>query len=143
MQQTQPQVNLDIISTGTISGLTARKGASMAEAAAYCLNRQGHSSGVSMGVNGTWPTSILLNWNIPINADTRATYDDIQDSTEEGACGIAIITVLALTRFTKVTRSRKGTQCYYWLGDDSSQLFQGTVKLEVSGILNGDQKTIR
>jgi hypothetical protein len=42
-----------------------------------------------------------------------------------------------------VERSKKGTFFDYWVGsEDKGELFQDRARLEVSGILNGDDKKI-
>jgi hypothetical protein len=48
----------------------------------------------------------------------------------------AILLMRALTGYTVIERSRKGTGFDWWLGTEDN-LFQGKVRLEVSGILRG------
>jgi hypothetical protein len=44
----------------------------------------------------------------------------------------------AFSPYTIIERSRKGTGFDYWLGEKDSVLFQKIARLEVSGILQGD-----
>jgi hypothetical protein len=68
----------------------------------------------------------------------------LQEATEYGAYGIAIIVALPLTETPRVERSAKGTDVDYWVGDGKDQrgIFQRTARLEVSGILKGDKTKI-
>lgn len=45
--------------------------------------------------------------------------------------------------YTVIERSRKGTGFDYWLGDKNSYLFQKKARLEVSGILKGDDSLLK
>ena len=65
-------------------------------------------------------------------------------TTEHGAYGVAILLVLALTEYTIIERSRKGTGFDFWLGNNKNEenLFQGKSRLEVSGIRRGDRQVI-
>jgi hypothetical protein len=75
----------------------------------------------------------------------RKCYADLQHATELGACGIAVLLVEGLTDLTVIEQSRKGKGFDYWLGrkGSSSPLFQDKSRLEVSGILDGDEGEIR
>jgi hypothetical protein len=72
----------------------------------------------------------------------RHYWADPGETTEQGAYGIALLLVRALTGLTVVERSRKGTGFDWWLGPDD-RLFQAKARLEVSGIREGDLRTIR
>lgn len=68
----------------------------------------------------------------------RRCHNDLQEATERGACGIAIVLVQELTGKIVIERSKKGPGFDYWLGDsDDDLLFSGKARLEVSGILSG------
>jgi hypothetical protein len=73
-----------------------------------------------------------------VDDQRQRTYNDLQDATEQGACGLAILLVRVLTGQVVVLRSRKGTGFDYWLGEDDDELFSGKTRLEVSGILAGN-----
>ena len=50
--------------------------------------------------------------------------------------------VQELTDYTVIERSVKSTGIDYWLGFEDDMLFQRKARLEISGILNGDERTI-
>jgi hypothetical protein len=80
------------------------------------------------------------------DADERddGTWADLQEATEYGAYGVAIIVALPLTDMPRVERSAKGPGVDYWVGDgkDERGIFQRAARLEVSGILKGDEAKI-
>jgi hypothetical protein len=69
-------------------------------------------------------------------------YADLGEATERGAYGIAILLVMHLAGFKVVQRSVKGTGFDYWLGFADALPFQDKARLEVSGILNGNEGVI-
>jgi hypothetical protein len=84
----------------------------------------------------------MIGWP-PTDAQTRRTHNDLQEATERGAWGIAILIVCDLTRMVVVERAAKGGGFDYWLGDeDDDELFQGKTRLEVSGILAGSRSQV-
>ncbi len=90
------------------------------------------------------PEDLHLEWS-PVDDQQRRTYADMQEATELGACGVAILVVREATAKVVVERSKKGTGFDYWLGDnadDDGPLFGGKTRLEVSGILTGTQSQI-
>jgi hypothetical protein len=111
------------------------------EAASICLENQGHSSGVSLGVSGKWKRNCVVEWT-PSTFKTQATWKDLQHTTEFGAIGVAFLMVQELTDYTVIERSVKSTGIDYWLGFEDDMLFQRKARLEISGILNGDERTI-
>jgi len=116
-------------------------GAHLANAAAVCLGDRGHSAGSSMDVTGSYNSRFSLAW-ATIDDRVRREWGDLQDATEDGACGLAILLIDALTEYHVVLRSRKGSGFDYFLGLKAEDLFQGSARLEVSGILSGDAKLI-
>ena len=110
----------------------------MAEAGSVCLEGQGHSSGVSLRVQGDVNCSHELRW--PAATDhVRRSWADEQEATEEGAAGIALLLIEQETDYTANSRSRKGTGVDFWLGSDPDVLIT-TARLEVSGVLEGRRK---
>ncbi len=85
---------------------------------------------------------MLLSWE-RVSNQQQQTYADLHEATEYGACAIAILVVENTTRNVVVERSKKGTFFDYWVGSEGKgELFQGRARLEVSGILNGDDKKV-
>lgn len=61
----------------------------------------------------------------------------MQETTERGATAVALALVRARTGFAAVERSRKGTGCDWFVGDDGTgPPFQHKKRLEVSGVLH-------
>lgn len=136
------KLNFDRLTDGTL-GVSAAYGSFLAEAAAYCLNLKRHPNPVALSLTGDDRTSGLFRWN-STNRSCQNTYADLQEATEYGACGIAIIVAVHLTGIGQVERSAKGTGIDYWLGEDSGEdgVFQRSARLEVSGILEANENKI-
>jgi len=124
-------------------GITPEFGGCLAQAAAVCLEEQGHSNGVPMTIDGQFETTFSMFWS-PTTNQVKKCWGDLEVTTEHGAYGVAILLVLKLTEYRVIERSRKGTGFDFWLGrpERSDPLFQGKARLEVSGIRNGDNKAI-
>jgi hypothetical protein len=123
-------------------GLTSNAGGHLAEAAAVCLEDQQHEPGASLAVDGSYRRALRLNWE-RVSSQQRRTYADLHEATEYGACGIAILFIENAARKVVVERSKKGTFFDYWVGvEGEGELFQERARLEVSGILNGDDRKV-
>ena len=114
-------------------------GASMAEAASVCFEDQGHHSGVSMRVQGSYTSIFVVEWDGTTD-EMRSTWADEQVTTEQGAYGCAILVVERLAGLRVVERSRKRTGFDWWLGHADDKLFQKKARLEISGIRRGKDK---
>lgn len=66
----------------------------------------------------------------------------MQEATERGACGIAILLAKEVTGKVVVERSKKGLGFDYWLGKDDNDELTFEARLEVSGILLGSSSDI-
>lgn len=129
-------LNLALLGEG-MPGLTPAGGTVLAEAAAVCLEKQNHQLGVELKLAGIAKDSFQLHW-ASVDDQQRRCHNDLQEATERGACGIAILITKELTGKVVVERSKKGPGFDYWLGDeDDDLLFTGKARLEVSGILEG------
>jgi hypothetical protein len=137
------EIHLNILRKGS-KGVTSAIGESLAQAAAVCLEDQEHSPGTELRIDGDFSGVFFLLWDCVSN-QIRRSLADMQEATEWGACGVAILLVEKLTSLRVVQRSYKGTGFDYWLGkeDDIEELFQGKKRLEASGILRGTEATIR
>jgi hypothetical protein len=125
------------------AGVTTEAGAYLGQAAAVCLEREGHRSGVTIHLEGEFPAERAVQWLRLPEAAGRS-WADSEEATECGASGVAILLVEAFTGLEVIERSRKGTRCDYWLGDpeDAALLFQRKARLEVSGIGRGDASVV-
>ena len=124
-------------------GLSPEAGAFLTQAGAVCLESQGHTSGDTLAVNGTLGGfAEELRWE-PATAQVRRTWNDLEEATEYGAVGIAILLVQRHTKHAVLKRARKGTGFDYWLGSADRHPFQHKARLEVSGLLKGTVSAIR
>jgi hypothetical protein len=131
---------LATLSDGMV-GMTPALGSVLMEAAAVCLEHRGHRSGVSLRASGSVSSDYEVEWQGTTD-QIRRTHNDLQEATERGACGLAILLIHRETGKVVVERSRKGTGFDYWIGQDDYQALQGKARLEVSGILDGGEAEI-
>ena len=122
---------------------SARTCDSYAEAAAVCLESQGHQKEVTFKVDGENSTKIQLDW-LDIDQKIKDNWFDLQEATEYGAICLAIWAVHETTDYKVIRRSPKLTGFDYWLGDKASDYpFQDKARLEISGILKGTKSQIK
>ena len=138
--KTVPEINLESLYEG-MPAVTPAYGKCLAEAGAVCLDEVGHQCGVELQVKGLHKTKYRLLWP-EVTPQMKNCYNDLQDSTENGAYGLAFLLIKQLTDYTVIQRSRKGPGFDYWLGREGNSLFQNTARLEVSGILKGTASKI-
>ena len=134
----------------------------LAKAGAVCLESQGHIPGVQLAVRGISESNYTLTWP-ETTAQDRRTWADPSEATEDGAAGIAALLAIREIGYTIILRSYKSTGIDYWLGnndqsdvtaaertmtsalqpllEDDDLIVKG--RMEVSGILNGDDPQIR
>ena len=121
-------------------------GAICADAAAVCLDERGHSSSVTLTIDGIQPCEIQIQMNA-IDDTIRRFNADREVATEYGAYGIAALILPHLTGLTIIERSVKGKGLGFdfWLGslEDPGTLFQRKARLEVSGIRQGSDSLIQ
>ena len=121
-------------------------GATCAEAAAVCLDDQGHLERVGLQIDGIQACAIELQWDA-IDDTVRRFNADEEVATEYGAYGIAALIMPHLTNLTIIERSVKGKGLGFdfWLGsiEDTAPLFQRKARLEVSGIRTGSEPLIQ
>lgn len=125
-------------------GLEPFLGGALANAAAVCLDTNGHQPGVNLGVSGEYEKSVQVVWTPPSRQVSRS-YADLQEATEYGAAGVAIAALNHFGGFVVMQRSRKGSGFDYWIskgGNPSGPLFQNCTPLEVSGILSGNDEEV-
>jgi hypothetical protein len=138
-------ISLELWELGNpMPGMTASHGASLGEAAAVCLASQQHETGVSLRLEPSPLTSATLHWRtLPPDAVRCHTGDR---ATEDGACGVAILLVQALTGQVVLFRSERKEGCDYWLGPPDFPRetgLKGMSRIEVSGIRRGDASNFR
>lgn len=136
------QLDLTELSSGNIPAITPAIGNLLAEAAAVCLESQGHVQHVRLIVSGVTSSELALAWT-PIDSRSIEAWNDLQEATEFAAVSIAILLVKNVVGYQVIQRSRKGTGIDYWLGDDTVFPHTRKARLEVSGILTGNERTVR
>jgi hypothetical protein len=84
-----------------------------------------------------------IHWDTVTDVQRRC-YNDLQEATEDGACGVAILLIREIIGKKIILRSKKGPGFDYWIGDadDDELIFSNKARLEASGILKGDDKAI-
>ena len=141
MPQQQP---LDLRLLGVPPGLpalTPALGMAYAEAAAVCFAYHGHRSGTCVDVRGIKNCRYRVKFP-KVTAQVKRSHNDLGYATEDGAYAMAICLAMEITGTTVVLQARKGTGFDYWLGERDDALFQNTSRLEVSGILDGEDSEI-
>lgn len=118
-----------------LPGITAAVGTYLAEAAAYCLDAQGHQSGSVLKVVGNFEEEFILIWTDIIDDQVKRAWGDQNEATEYAATAIAILLILELTNFLIGQRSNQTDRTDYYL-IDSNQSYSAPPKaiLEISGI---------
>ena len=125
------------------TGLTPAKRDTLSEAAVICLEEQSHESGVELAVSGAFDEKFILEWDAATERMIRC-YADKEEATEDGAYCVAIITIAELTSLLVTQKSRKGNGFDFHLGNsEDKRNFLDTTILEVSGIRNGSESTIK
>jgi hypothetical protein len=127
-------------------GITESFGDCLCDAASVCLENRQHASGVAMAVSGSLNSDPLrVTWESPSETALRC-YNDLGFAAEFGAYGVAALVVERLTGYTVYERSRKGTGFDFWLAPKdaaAAPLFQEKRRLEVSGLLDGEESEFK
>ena len=107
-------LDLNDLSDG-LPGVTPELGRALAQAAAICLELQGHDQRVHLDIVGQISGSYPLAWP-PASDQAHRAWADHQEATEYGATAVAIMLVTNETDYTVIGRAVKGTGIDYWLG---------------------------
>lgn len=136
---------IDVLKNISISGLTSKLISHIADAAIVYLDNQKHNSGVALKVSGRLNGKIILSWTDEITNQIKDTWNDLQYATEDGAIYIAIVIIHFFTPLKVIKQSQKGTGFDYWLGEKENKNypFQEKARLEISGILKGNNTLIK
>ncbi len=139
-----PIIDLNIIRTKPIPGITKAIAAHLYQACQVSLYLNNHSpSGTLLPVKGSKKKNYNLVWKGRVTSQTLRAWNDIDVATEHGAICIVIMLALDLTDYTVIERSKKGTGFDYWLGKPGDVLFQRKARLEVSGKAKGSENELR
>lgn len=132
------EANLENLKKG-FPAISKSIGQYLAEGGAYCLEMNGHASGVVLLVEGDFNEPMKLFWQDEVNDQVKRAWNESQEATEYGATAIALMILQQLTEYTVIERSFTGTGFDYWLGtgeyDENLLPFvQRKARLEISGI---------
>ena len=135
-------LDLNILSEGDIPAISQSVGVFIAEAGGVCFEHHSHKKGNSLSVRGYRNSQYTLNWPL-ITSQSLAAWNDLDQATEYGAVAVAVLVAKAEIGYEILRQSRKGTGFDYWIGSASEEGFVEKAGLEISGILNGDDRTIK
>ena len=136
----QPKT-IDVYNLCEVSHLSAIRCADFSEAAAVCLDVQGHQSGKILAVEGDLTGQFELIWS-KVSQQMKDSRSDMEDTVESGAYCLAMLVIEKMTKLKVTKQSQKRTGFDYWLGDTQGIGMQGLARLEVSGILKGTKGQI-
>lgn len=135
---------LDTLKEG-LPTLTRAWGSFLYEAGYYCLETQGHKSGIKLIVKGKEKEVYSIFWKGQITPKIQYSWRDQEEAVVYGASCIAILLAIKKTSYSTVERSIKGTGFDYWLGDMNNigaLPFQRKARLEISGIKKGNDNLV-
>jgi hypothetical protein len=124
-----------------LPGVSKAAGLYHAEACLICLETHKHLVGVNLEVRGSFNGCFRLIWDDLVTDQVLRSWKDFDDATEYAACGVAFLLILSLTEYTIIERSRKGTGFDYYMGFKDALIFQGSARLEVSGIFRANSES--
>ena len=136
------QLDLDDLSRGNVEFVPTPLGELLRQAGVVCLETHRHPQSVELKVNGKDEHFYSITWS-SITDDDRRFWNDVDRATEQGACCVALLLAKHQTGLAVIESSRKGAGIDYWLGEESETTLQRKARLEVSGILNGNETTVR
>ncbi|WP_162600933.1 hypothetical protein [Paraburkholderia sp. C35] len=120
--------------------LTPYFGAMCCEAASFCFEQNGHPVPTRAALSGCEAPHAHFHWSSP-PVQATATYRDKDVAAENGAYAVAIAVLNHVHGYKVVERSAKGTGFDFWIGMAQGDLpFQSTMRLEVSGIFEGQSR---
>ena len=131
--QNMDTILLSNIKQGT-PGISPIEGANLYENSIVALHKSGHSSPVTLQMEGMRKEPFSLEWEDCYNDQLQRTYADEQSVTERAAVAVSVLLALHITNYIVIERSRKGTGFDYMLGDSLDSLFIPKARLEISGI---------
>lgn len=138
MGMTYPTLNLESLNQN-IPTITEGLAVFYKENCMICLENQGHSTGVLIGIQyGNEIARFEIIWDGTVTQRMRNAYGDLRRATDNAACAFALMIVRELTDFTGVQQSAIGSTIDYYLVPNNREdtlIFNRAARLEVSGIL--------
>jgi hypothetical protein len=120
----------------------ARRAPGFVEAAALCLESQGHSPGVALDVrdgdvrDGKEDSGVSLRWSL--RTDAERSWDEIE-STADGAVAVGLSLLRHTMKLDALDRGRIPSGFDYWLGT-ADGAYRAVV--EISGIRRGTRAQV-
>lgn len=139
----QPNIalNLDSLYQSIIPVISAEAAGFYIENCMVCFHSQGHNSGIQMRVLDSDATEKYceVRWSASIT-DKLLRSHALRQATDHAACAIALLLIQKLTEFAAIEMAPIGTTVDYYLvpqgrEEDDFLIFNGTARLEISGIL--------
>ena len=121
--------------------LTVFAGGRLAECASVCLEERAHAETSTLTLGGMPKLRKMTLKRLSVTEQMKAGYDDPEEATEDGACGVAILLAKHMTGLEVVRRNRKGKGYDYCLGNPAPLDF--SARLKVSGIRHGTDTQVR
>lgn len=116
--------------------------ADFSEAAAVCLDFHEHQPDLQLIVRGDLESEFKLTWE-EATQRMKNSRQDMVATVESGAYCLAMLVIEKLTGLQVIRQSQRRTGFDYWLGDSENVGLQGLARLEVSGILSGNDAQIK
>ena len=135
-------INLDDLGRIIARGMTPAIGNRAAEAAAFCLESEGHFQGVNLQVVGDAKGVFELTWR-RIHPNAPHALNDPIEATEAGATGVAVMLARHQLGYELFRRSRIDSRVDYELIEAGSESREATAVLEVSGIRHDPSGRVR
>jgi hypothetical protein len=125
-------------------GISPGVGAGIAEAACVCLDRH-HVSAVDFEIENAQAASAgRANWS-PASERVKAAWNNEIDTTEDGACALALAAIENCRGLVAVRRAETKTGADYYLDVPGAELLdlETAIRLEVSGVDRGAPSVVR
>lgn len=105
-------IDLDDLGRIVARGMTPAIGNRVAEAAAHCLESEGHIQGVNLAIIGDASGDFELTWR-KLHPNASNAWNDPREATEAGASGIAMMLAKHQLGYELYRRSRIGSRVDY------------------------------
>ena len=126
-------------------GVTESISGAYAEAACVCLDRH-HAPDVDFAVEDTGKSSIAkASWASPVDARVLSAWNNVTDTTENGAYGLALAAVECSRGLVAIRRAETLTGADYYVNTPDAPVddLEASFRLEVSGMESGDETAIK
>ena len=126
-----------------IPALTESFAGQMQTAILMCFQPHCHSSGILCDLKDLEETldTVEIKWKNSYSERIRRAFGEPRNAAERAGEGIAILTILAFTKYTAIERAPIGSGFDFWLGlreGADSFIFQRDARLEVKGVSDAE-----